>query len=54
MLKLVVIGTGWWGMELGKAAKDRPDKVELGGCCSLSEAECARFIAACGGKRWNT
>ncbi len=54
MLKVVVIGTGWWGMELGKAAKGRPDKVELGGCCSLSEAECAKFIAAYGGKRWAT
>ena len=54
MLKVVVIGTGWWGMELGKAAKGRPDKVELGGCCSLSEPECARFIAAYGGKRWST
>jgi predicted dehydrogenase len=54
MLKVVVIGTGWWGMELGKAAKGRPDKVELGGCCSLSEAECAKFIAAYGGKRWNS
>jgi predicted dehydrogenase len=53
-MKVVVIGTGWWGMELGKAAKARSDKVELGGCCSLSEAECARFIAAYGGKRWTT
>jgi len=54
MLKVVVIGTGWWGMELGKAAKARPDKVELGGCCSLSEAECANFVAAYGGKTWKT
>ncbi len=54
MLKVVIIGTGWWGMELGKAAKARPDKVELGGCCSLSEAECAKFAAAYGGRRWTT
>ncbi|OFZ96721.1 MAG: hypothetical protein A3H35_07950 [Betaproteobacteria bacterium RIFCSPLOWO2_02_FULL_62_17] len=54
MLKVVIIGTGWWGMELGKAAKARPDKVELGGCCSLSEAECARFVAAYGGRTWKT
>jgi predicted dehydrogenase len=50
MLKIVVIGTGWWGMELGKAATTLPQKIELLGCTSLSPDECKRFQAANGGK----
>lgn len=50
MLRIVVVGTGWWGMELGKAAKALPEKIELLGCTSLAQDECARFTAALGGK----
>ncbi len=50
MLKIVVVGTGWWGMELGKAATTLPQKIELLGCTSLSSEECKRFQAAHGGK----
>ncbi|MFM9882018.1 MAG: Gfo/Idh/MocA family protein [Burkholderiales bacterium] len=50
MLRIVVVGTGWWGMELGKAAKAVIDKVELLGCTSLSVEECERFSASYGGK----
>jgi predicted dehydrogenase len=50
MLKVAIVGTGWWGMELGKAAKAVPKTIELAGCTSLSEAECAAFQRAYGGK----
>lgn len=50
MLNVAVIGTGWWGMELGKAARALPAKIDLLGCTSLSAEECARFRAAFGGK----
>lgn len=50
MLHIVVVGTGWWGMELGKAAKALPGKIELLGCTSLAKDECARFVNALGGR----
>ncbi len=50
MLRIVIVGTGWWGMELGKAAKAVPAKVALLGCTSLSKEECARFVGALGGR----
>ena len=50
MLTVAIVGTGWWGMELGKAAKAVPDKVELAGCFSLSAQECEKFRAAYGGR----
>jgi predicted dehydrogenase len=50
MLKIVIVGTGWWGMELGKACADIPDKIEILGCCSLSETECAKFQGQFGGE----
>lgn len=49
MLRMVIVGTGWWGMELGKAAHSLPDVVEVAGCFSLSENECARFRDGYGG-----
>lgn len=52
MLRIAIVGTGWWGMELGRAAKAAPDQLEIAGCTSLSEEECARFVAAYGGKRY--
>jgi predicted dehydrogenase len=50
MLSIAIVGTGWWGMELGKAAKAVPDRVELVGCFAPSEKECAVFKAAYGGR----
>jgi predicted dehydrogenase len=50
MLRVAVVGTGWWGKELAKAAVAPPGVVELAGCYSLSEKECAEFRAAFGGK----
>ena len=50
MLNIVVIGTGWWGMELGKAALLAKDQIKVLGCCSLSMSECEQFQAACGGR----
>jgi predicted dehydrogenase len=50
MLRIAIVGTGWWGMELGKAAKGVPGSVELAGCYSRSEKECAAFQSAYGGK----
>jgi predicted dehydrogenase len=50
MLTIAIVGTGWWGNELAKAAKSVPDTIELSGCYSLSAQECAAFRAAYGGK----
>ena len=49
MIRIVVVGTGWWGMELGKAALGATDRVELAGCCSLNRGECERFQKQFGG-----
>jgi predicted dehydrogenase len=50
MLKLAIVGTGWWGNEHAKAAKAIPDVVETVGCTSLSKEECAAFQKAHGGR----
>jgi predicted dehydrogenase len=50
MVRVAIVGTGWWGFELGKAAKAAPDRVDLIGCTSLSRDECARFKASFGGE----
>lgn len=50
MLSIAIVGTGWWGKELAKAAVSLPDKIKLAGCFSLSDKECADFRAAFGGK----
>jgi predicted dehydrogenase len=50
MLRVAIVGTGWWGMELGKAATATKESVTVAGCHSLSQAECATFQAAYGGK----
>lgn len=50
MLRMVIVGTGWWGMELGKAAHSMPDVAEVAGCFSLSRAECERFRETIGGQ----
>jgi predicted dehydrogenase len=50
MLRIAVVGTGWWGMELGKAAHALPGKLEIKGCHSLSAKECGEFQRAFGGK----
>ena len=50
MLKIVIVGTGWWGMELGKASTDIPEAIEILGCCSLSEPERAKFQSQFGGE----
>ena len=50
MVSMVIVGTGWWGMELGKAAHAIPDAAMIAGCFSLSAEECARFKAAYGGE----
>lgn len=50
MLKIVIVGTGWWGMELGKASTDISDVIEIHGCCSLSETERAKFQSQFGGE----
>jgi predicted dehydrogenase len=49
MLRMVIVGTGWWGMELGKAAHLLGEVVDIGGCFSLSSEECAKFHKAFGG-----
>lgn len=54
MLNIVIVGTGWWGMELGKAAKSLPGSVRIAGCYSLSAAECAVFCSQLGGKVYPT
>jgi predicted dehydrogenase len=54
MLSIAIVGTGWWGMELGKAAKAVPERIDLAGCFSLSEKECAAFKAAYGGKLFSS
>ncbi|NQU72402.1 MAG: Gfo/Idh/MocA family oxidoreductase [Rhodospirillales bacterium] len=50
MLRMAIVGTGWWGMELGKAAHSIPDVAQVTGCFSLSEAECKRFREMAGGE----
>jgi predicted dehydrogenase len=50
MLKVAVVGTGWWGRELARAAVSLPETIELAGCYSLSAKECADFRAAYGGR----
>ncbi|OGA30016.1 MAG: hypothetical protein A3I01_12635 [Betaproteobacteria bacterium RIFCSPLOWO2_02_FULL_65_24] len=50
MLKVAVVGTGWWGKELAGAAAALPEVIELAGCYSLSEKECAEFAKAFGGR----
>jgi predicted dehydrogenase len=50
MLTIAIVGTGWWGNELAKAAKTLPETVEIVGCFSLSTQECAAFKAAYGGR----
>lgn len=50
MLKVAIVGTGWWGKELARAAVSLPETIELAGCYSLSGKECADFRAAYGGK----
>ena len=50
MFKIVIVGTGWWGMELGNAAHSLTDNVEVGGCHSLSQEECTEFQSKYGGK----
>ena len=50
MIKVVVVGTGWWGMELAGACRDVPGDVEILGCCSLSETERQKFQAEFGGR----
>ncbi len=50
MLRMAIVGTGWWGMELGKAAHTLPEIVDIAGCFSLSEAECERFRDTVGGQ----
>ncbi len=54
MLRIGIVGTGWWGKELAKAALSLPDKLEIAGCFSLSEKECADFRDAFGGKIYNS
>lgn len=50
MLRVAVIGTGWWGKELAKAACTLSESIEIAGCFSLDARECAEFRAAFGGK----
>src|SRR5688572_3561210 len=50
MIKVAVVGTGWWGMELGKAAKSVPESASIAGCFSLSKEECAAFQSQFGGR----
>lgn len=50
MLRMAIVGTGWWGMELGKAAHSIPDVAQVAGCFSLSDAECKRFREMAGGE----
>ncbi|MFP6736285.1 MAG: Gfo/Idh/MocA family oxidoreductase [Rhodospirillales bacterium] len=52
MLKIVIVGTGWWGMELGKASTDIPETIEILGCCSLSADERAKFQGQFGGEMY--
>lgn len=54
MLNMAIVGTGWWGMELGKAAHSLPDVADVKGCFSLSQAECEKFQAAMGGKIYDS
>ncbi len=50
MFRIVIVGTGWWGMELGGAANSLPEEVEIAGCHSLSEEECTAFQGKYGGE----
>ena len=50
MLTVAIVGTGWWGTELGKAAAALPGIIELAGCTSLNGRDSEAFCAAFGGK----
>ena len=50
MLSVAIVGTGWWGMELGKAAVSLSGTIELAGCFSPSAKETAGFQSAFGGR----
>jgi len=54
MLTVAIVGTGWWGKELAKAAVSLPGTIELAGCFSLSDKECAEFRSAFGGKIYSS
>ncbi len=49
MLSVAIVGTGWWGKELGKAAISLPGVVSLAGCFSLSADEASQFQKTFGG-----
>jgi predicted dehydrogenase len=54
MISIAIVGTGWWGMELGRAACAAPDRVRLAGCTSLAKAECERFQQQFGGQIYDS
>jgi len=56
MLKIVIVGSGWWGSELARAAhaeaRRTPDRIALGGICSLQAAEAEALCAQLGGQAY--
>ncbi len=54
MLSVAIVGTGWWGKELGKAAVSLPGVMRLAGCFSLSADEAGQFRRLFGGKVYSS
>jgi predicted dehydrogenase len=52
MLRIVILGAGWWGTELAKAAKQVPEKLAIAGCYTPDPAEVEKFAATWGGQRY--
>lgn len=56
MLKLVIVGSGWWGSELARAAhaeaRRTPARIALGGICSLQIAEAKALCTQLGGRSY--
>lgn len=54
MLRFAIIGAGWWGTELARAAAKRPDRLALAGCYALDDAESRRLTGAFGGQAYSS
>ena len=56
MLKLVIVGSGWWGSELARAAhaeaRRTPARITLGGVCSLQIAQAEALCTQLGGRSY--
>lgn len=52
MQRIVFIGTGWWGKELGRAAQQVPHNLDIRGCFSPNRDEGSQFAATFGGQAY--